>query len=295
MARRAGGGYELALAADHIMLIDDGSSSVSLPELPLLAVLPGTGGLTRVTDKRKVRRDLADVFCTTEEGVKGKRAVDWRLVDEVVPNTQLEEAVKKRAREFAARSDRPTARRRHRARSAHRQELAGRRRIFRALGRVLAQPAARARHRARTRCAAAGEQSAPCWRKARNSGRCGSRASSTTPCSTSGSTNSTPPRSCSIVRRSKPVLAYDAFLEANKAHWLVREIRLFWKRVLKRVDLTSRTLVDFGRARLGLCRHLGRARLRQRPLLHADRPARRRQPSAADACARRRSISAPIR
>ena len=87
----AGGGYELALAADHIMLIDDGSSTVSLPELPLLAVLPGTGGLTRVTDKRKVRRDHADVFCTTEEGVKGKRAVDWRLVDEVVPNSKLDE------------------------------------------------------------------------------------------------------------------------------------------------------------------------------------------------------------
>ena len=84
----AGGGYELALAADHIILTDDGSSTVSLPELPLLAVLPGTGGLTRVTDKRKVRRDHADVFCTTEEGVKGKRAVEWRLVDEVVPNIE---------------------------------------------------------------------------------------------------------------------------------------------------------------------------------------------------------------
>src|SRR6516165_478597 len=103
----AGGGYELALAADHIMLIDDGSSAVSLPELPLLAVLPGTGGLTRVTDKRKVRRDRADVFCTTEEGIKGKRAVDWRLVDEVVPASKLEEAVAKRAREFAAKSQRP--------------------------------------------------------------------------------------------------------------------------------------------------------------------------------------------
>ncbi len=89
----AGGGYELALAADHIMLVDDGSSAVSLPELPLLAVLPGTGGLTRVTDKRKVRRDHADVFCTTEEGVKGKRAVDWRLVDEVVAAPKLEQIV----------------------------------------------------------------------------------------------------------------------------------------------------------------------------------------------------------
>src|SRR5262245_283459 len=105
----AGGGYELALAADHIILIDDGSSSVSLPEVPLLAVLPGTGGLTRITDKRKVRRDRADFFCTTEEGIRGKRAVEWRLVDEVVPASKLEEAVEKRAREFAARSDRPAA------------------------------------------------------------------------------------------------------------------------------------------------------------------------------------------
>src|ERR1044071_7036412 len=105
----AGGGYELALAADHIILTDDGSSTVSLPELPLLAVLPGTGGLTRITDKRKVRRDHADVFCTTEEGVKGRRAGDWRVVRATVPNSGLEEAVKERAREFAARSDRTSA------------------------------------------------------------------------------------------------------------------------------------------------------------------------------------------
>src|SRR6476620_11643415 len=97
----AGGGYELALAADHIMLVDDGSSAVSLPELPLLAVLPGTGGLTRVTDKRKVRRDHADYFCTTEEGIKGKRAVDWRLVDEVVPVSKFEETIVARAQEIA--------------------------------------------------------------------------------------------------------------------------------------------------------------------------------------------------
>src|SRR4029078_4663429 len=103
----AGGGYELALAADHIILTDDGSSTVALPELPLLAVLPGTGGLTRIPDKRKVRRDLADVFCTTEEGIKGKRAVEWRLVDEAVPNSRLEAVVAARAKEFAAKSDRP--------------------------------------------------------------------------------------------------------------------------------------------------------------------------------------------
>ena len=103
----AGGGYELALATGYIMMADDGSTSVSLPELPLLAVLPGTGGLTRLVDKRRVRRDRADFFCTTEEGVRGKRAVDWRLVDEVVPRTQLKQAAARRAAEFAARSDRP--------------------------------------------------------------------------------------------------------------------------------------------------------------------------------------------
>src|SRR6201995_231405 len=102
----AGGGYELALACDQILLADDGSSAVSLPELPLLAVLPGTGGLTRVTDKRKVRRDHADVFCTTEEGIKGKRAVEWRLVDEVTPNPKLETVATERARELAQRSQR---------------------------------------------------------------------------------------------------------------------------------------------------------------------------------------------
>jgi benzoyl-CoA-dihydrodiol lyase len=103
----AGGGYELALAADHIMLVDDRRSAVALPETPLLAVLPGTGGLTRVTDKRKVRRDRADVFCSIEEGIRGAKAVEWRLVDEVVPNSKWKETVAARAHEIAARSDRP--------------------------------------------------------------------------------------------------------------------------------------------------------------------------------------------
>ena len=94
----AGGGYELALACDEIYLVDDGTASVALPETPLLGVLPGTGGLTRVVDKRKVRRDLADAFSTLAEGVRGKRAVEWRLVDKVVPTSQFKEAVAKRAR-----------------------------------------------------------------------------------------------------------------------------------------------------------------------------------------------------
>jgi benzoyl-CoA-dihydrodiol lyase len=103
----AGGGYELALACDEILLVDDRSSSVSLPEVPLLGVLPGTGGLTRVTDKRRVRHDLADVFCTTTEGVRGQRAKDWRLVDDIVRPAQFAQRVQERAAQLAAQSDRP--------------------------------------------------------------------------------------------------------------------------------------------------------------------------------------------
>jgi benzoyl-CoA-dihydrodiol lyase len=98
----AGGGYELALACDEMILVDDGSSAVSLPEVPLLAVLPGTGGLTRLVDKRKVRRDRADIFCTTSEGIRGKRAVEWNLVDAVAPRSKFAEAVKERASKLAA-------------------------------------------------------------------------------------------------------------------------------------------------------------------------------------------------
>jgi benzoyl-CoA-dihydrodiol lyase len=104
----AGGGYELALACNHIMLIDDRRSAVSLPEVPLLAVLPGTGGLTRLTDKRKLRRDRADIFCTAEEGVRGRRALDWRLVDELVPPSSWKKRVGERALELAAGSDAAT-------------------------------------------------------------------------------------------------------------------------------------------------------------------------------------------
>ena len=105
----AGGGYELAAACDEIILVDDRSSAVSLPEVPLLGVLPGTGGLTRLTDKRKVRHDHADIFCTTSEGIRGKKAVDWRLVDETVKTQAFAQRVQERALELAALSDRPAA------------------------------------------------------------------------------------------------------------------------------------------------------------------------------------------
>ena len=103
----AGGGYELALCADYLVMADDGNTAVSLPEVPLLAVLPGTGGLTRLVDKRKVRRDRADFFCSTEEGIRGKRAVDWNLVDEIVSRSRLDARTAELAAELAERSDRP--------------------------------------------------------------------------------------------------------------------------------------------------------------------------------------------
>jgi benzoyl-CoA-dihydrodiol lyase len=239
----AGGGYELALAADHIILTDDGSSTVSLPELPLLAVLPGTGGLTRVTDKRKVRRDHADVFCTTEEGVKGKRAADWRLVDEVVPNSKLEDVVKERAREFAAKSDRPgdakgiALAQLKRKRTAHGAE-------YSAVSVEFARDARLATITLRgpdaTPPASADEmvaQGAEFWplRVARELD------------DAILDIRSNELETAVIVFKSegdpKLVLEYDAFLAKNAKHWLAREITLKWKRVLKRVDLTSRSLV----------------------------------------------------
>jgi len=239
----AGGGYELALAADHIMLIDDGSSAVSLPELPLLAVLPGTGGLTRVTDKRKVRRDHADVFCTTEEGIKGKRAVDWRLVDEVVPGSKLEETVGKRAREFAARSGRPAAGRGvaltplKRERSDNAVEY-GTVAVEFDRARRLATITVRGPEAAPPASAEAmAEQGAKFWPLALarelDDAILDIRANEYDVAAIVFKSSGDPAQ----------VIAYDAFLDANQEHWLAREIRGLWKRVLKRVDLTSRSLV----------------------------------------------------
>ena len=237
----AGGGYELALAADHIILTDDGSSTVSLPELPLLAVLPGTGGLTRVTDKRKVRRDHADVFCTTEEGVKGKRAADWRLVDEVVPNTRLEETVAVRAKEFAAKSDRdgkgiawtPLNRRRTADGVEYSAVSVELDRDARLATITLRGPDTAPPKSAEDMVA----QGAEFWplRIARELD------------DAILDIRNNEFDTAVIVFKSAgdpdAVLAYDAFLKANETHWLAREIVLKWKRVLKRVDLTSRSLV----------------------------------------------------
>jgi benzoyl-CoA-dihydrodiol lyase len=237
----AGGGYELALAADHIMLVDDGSSAVSLPELPLLAVLPGTGGLTRVTDKRKVRRDLADVFCTTEEGVKGKRAVDWRLVDEVVPGSKLEATVTERAQEFAARSRRPADDKGITLEPLKRTPT-GTGADYSALSVAIADRLATITLRGPEAPPPASadamvEQGAQFWplRLARelDNAILDLRVNQLDTAAIIFKSSGDP----------EQVIAYDRFLDANRDHWLAREIRALWKRVLKRVDLTSRTLV----------------------------------------------------
>jgi benzoyl-CoA-dihydrodiol lyase len=239
----AGGGYELALAADYIMLVDDGSAAVSLPELPLLAVLPGTGGLTRVSDKRKVRRDHADVFCTTEEGIKGKRAVEWRLVDAVVPGSKFDDTVLARAKEFAAKSPRNGAgdgialtplQRTFAADSAEygfvsvEFQRADRIATITLRGPGVAPPDS---------TAALVSLGAKFWplqlARELDDAILNIRLNELDV--------------AAIVFKSSgdqaAVLAYDKFLDANKDHWLAHEIRLLWKRVLKRIDLTSRSLV----------------------------------------------------
>ena len=238
----AGGGYELALACNHIMLTDDSSSSVALPEVPLLAVLPGTGGLTRVTDKRRVRRDLADVFCSTEEGVKGKRAVQWGLVDEAVPNARFDDVVAERARAFADASDKP---------QAQGITLGPLERSFGTEGDVtysLVEVALdRAGRRAEITLKGA-DQPAPTspaeiealgdqfylLRLARELDdailhlRLNEAELGLWVFRTQGD--------------PEAVLAHEAVVLDHPDHWLCNEIRHYWKRVLKRVDVTSRSL-----------------------------------------------------
>ena len=239
----AGGGYELALATDHIMLADDGSAAVSLPEVPLLAVLPGTGGLTRVVDKRKVRRDHADYFCTIEEGIKGKRAVQWRLVDEIVPNSKLEARVADRAREFA---------------DASKRNGSGKGITLTPLNRIIDDAGIRygfvsvdidRAQRIATISIKAPEAAPPADIEGLIA-----QGASFWPLQVARELDDAilhlrinEIETAMLLFKSHGdrdnVLAGDALLEANKTHWLVNEIRHYWKRVLKRIDVTSRTLV----------------------------------------------------
>lgn len=239
----AGGGYELALATDHIILTDDGSSSVALPEAPLLAVLPGTGGLTRVTDKRKVRRDRADVFCAIEEGIKGKRAADWDLVDEIAPNSKFDEVVAARVAAMAATSDRPSD-----AKGIAFPEIE--REIDGDLVRYsLVTVEIDRDERNATILIKGPEEGAPAdvdalaalgtdyWmlKLCRELDdailhlRLNELEIGTLIIKTEGD--------------GAKVLEHDAFLAANRNNWLAREILLYWKRVMKRIDVTSRSLV----------------------------------------------------
>src|SRR5882757_5572525 len=239
----AGGGYELALAADHIMLVDDRRSAVALPETPLLAVLPGTGGLTRVTDKRKVRRDRADVFCSIEEGIRGAKAVEWRLVDEVVPNSKWKETVSARAHEIAARSDRPNGGKGIRLGGLDRQMAADRvtyshveAEIDRPRGLVTVTvrgpsqgvPASiEAAH-------ALGDKFWPLTvaRELEDAIlhlRANEAAIGVVLLRTDGN--------------AQAVLDHDDFLAKANGDWLMREIRHYLKRVLKRVDVTPRSFI----------------------------------------------------
>jgi benzoyl-CoA-dihydrodiol lyase len=237
----AGGGYELAAACERIMLVDDRRSAVSLPEVPLLGVLPGTGGLTRLTDKRKVRRDRADIFCATEEGLRGKRAVEWRLVDETVPPSSWDERVRERALELAAASDRPES---------------GQGIVLTPLDRRVSEdaidyPNLRVeldRERRQATLTLRGPEDVP-------GDLAGVYAAGAEfwPLALARELDDAilhlrcnEPELGILAFRSEgdpeKVLSADLLLDNRDADWLVREIRLYWKRVLKRIDLTSRSL-----------------------------------------------------
>jgi benzoyl-CoA-dihydrodiol lyase len=239
----AGGGYELALATDWIMLVDDRRSAVSLPETPLLAVLPGTGGITRVTDKRKVRRDLADMFCATEEGQRGKKAVDWRLIDETVVKSKWDDAVKARAKDIALRSDRP----------------AGAKGVkFSPLTRDITDSAINystvrveiERERGLATIVVKGPASAP----PSSADEAQAQGDRFWPLLLARELEDAilqlrfnEPTVGLILFRTegdaKAVLDYDRFVAANQSHWLMREVRHYLKRTLKRVDVTAKSLI----------------------------------------------------
>ncbi len=239
----SGGGYELALACEHIMLVDDRSSTVSLPELPLLGVLPGTGGLTRVTDKRHVRRDLADYFATKSEGMGGKKAVAWRLVDEAVPRGQWAEIVAQRAGELAGRSARPAdvtgieltplakARAQDKIEYSHVTALLDR-------DRGVAEITVRGPGgSAPASIEAVHEQGAGFWTLAMTRElddlildlRTNELELGTWVLRTEGD--------------AEQVLAFDQMLLDHRDDWLATEIMLYLKRTLKRLDVTSRSLL----------------------------------------------------
>ena len=239
----AGGGYELALACEQILLADDGSSAVSLPELPMLAVLPGTGGLTRLVDKRLVRRDHADFFCTTAEGVRGKRALQWRLVDRLIPPSKLGDETRRIAEEVAARSQRPKD-----ARGIALPDLE----------RTVEADALRYPHLSveidRERRAAHFRVNGPSSAAPADANAIHAEGAAFWPLALARALddammhlrlNETEIGTWVLHSQGDAALveAYDGLLATESSDWLVREIVLYWKRTLKRLDVSSRSLI----------------------------------------------------
>ena len=238
----AGGGYELALACDEIVLVDDRSSAVSLPEVPLLGVLPGTGGLTRVTDKRKVRHDLADIFCTSVEGVRGQKAVEWRLVDEVAKPAVFGERVRARAMALAAKSARPDS---------------AKPTLLTRLERTLEADALRYRHVSveidRAKRLATFVVKSPSGAQPADMAAVEALGDQWFPLALAREledailhmrTNELDIGLWLIKTSgdSQAVLAMDAFLMAHRDHWLVREVIGYLRRTFSRLDVSSRSL-----------------------------------------------------
>jgi benzoyl-CoA-dihydrodiol lyase len=250
----AGGGYELALACDEIFLVDDGNSAVSLPETPLLGVLPGTGGLTRVVDKRKVRRDVADFFSTVAEGVKGKRAVEWRFVDAVFPTSRFKDEVVRRAKELAAQSDRPAS-----GAGVALGPLNPRTTENDLSYRFVSVKIDRAKRVAELTIAAPDGPQAdtPDAIVAAGDGFWPLRAFRELDDALLRMRLNEPEIGTIVVRATgdpEAVLAADRILDAHRGHWAVREIVHLIKRTLKRLDLTSRSffaLIEPGSAFAG--------------------------------------------
>jgi len=239
----AGGGYELALATDHIMLIDDGSASVALPEVPLLGVLPGTGGLTRLVDKRFVRRDRADVFCTVEEGIKGTKAVEWNLIDELVPGSRFDEIVHDRAVEFADASPRPAE---------------GPGVMLTPLDRTISENALtyssvsvsidRTARSAEFVIAGPSEGAPPDGDGARSLGAAwwAMRVARELDDAILHLRVNELEIGTWVIRTEGDlalVLDHDRFLHEHASHWFVHEVMLYWRRILKRIDVSSRSIV----------------------------------------------------
>ncbi len=256
----AGGGYELALACNHIMLTDDSASSVSLPEVSLLAVLPGTGGLTRVTDKRKVRRDRADIFCSVEEGIKGRKAQDWNLVDEIVPNSRFDETVQERARAFAAASSKPDVARGI-ALGPLVKSVAGDGSVTYSLVEVAVDRAAR-----KATITLHGPDAPPPADMAGFEAE-GDRAYLLRLAREVDDAilhlRLNEMEAGLLVFRTQgdaaALAAHEALLAANAGHWLANEVRQYWKRILKRIDVTSRSmmaLVEHGSCYAGVLAEL---------------------------------------